>query len=48
MPHPGLLHPEPLPLQQSTADLLLSWRYPNTVLFQSLWGLSVLVHTRYV
>ena len=26
MPYPGLLHPEPLPLQQATADPHLSWR----------------------
>ena len=32
MPYPGLLHPEPLPLQQSTADPYLLRRYPNTVL----------------
>ena len=38
MPHPGLLHPEPLPLQQSTADLYLLWRHSNTVLSYSLWG----------
>ena len=25
MPHPGLLHPEPLPLQQSTADLRVTY-----------------------
>ena len=48
MPYPGLLHPEPLPLQQPTADLYLLRRHPNTVLAQSLWGLWVLVHTRYV
>ena len=43
MPYPGLLHPEPLPLQQSTADLCLHRRHSNTVLTQSLWGLWVLV-----
>ena len=48
MPHPGLLHPEALPPQQSTADLCHLRRHPNTVLSQSLWGLWVLVHTRYV
>ena len=48
MPYPGLLHPEPLPLQQSTADLYLLWRHSNTVLSYSLWGLWVLVHTRFV
>ena len=29
MLYPGLLHPEPLPLQQSTADLYLLRRHPN-------------------
>ena len=48
MPYPGLLHPEPLPLQQSTADLYLHRRHSNTVLAQSLWGLWVLVHTMFV
>ena len=48
MPYAGLLHPEPLPPQQSTADLCLLKRHPNIVLSQSLWGLWVLVHTRYV
>ena len=42
------LHPEPLPLQQSTADLYLHRRHSNTVLSQSLWGLLVLVHIRFV
>ena len=48
MPYPGLLHPEPLPLRQSTADLYLHRRHTNTVLSQSLWGLWVLVCTRFV
>ena len=48
MQHPGLLHPEPLPPQQSTANLNLPRRHPNTVLSQSLWGLWMLVHARYV
>ena len=48
MPHPGLLHPEPLPPEQSTADLYLHRRHSNTVLPQALWGLWVLVHTRFV
>ena len=47
MPYPGLLHPEPLPLQQFTADPYLLRRHTNTVLSQCLWGLWVLVHTRY-
>ena len=45
MTYPGLLHPEPLPLQQTTVDQYLLRRHPNTVLSQSLWGLWVLVHT---
>ena len=36
MPYPGLLHPEPLPLQQSTSDLYPNGRHSNTVLSQSL------------
>ena len=48
MPYPSLLHSELLPLQQSTADLYLLRKNPNTVLSQSLWGLWVLVHTMYV
>ena len=36
---PGLLHPEPLPLQQATADPHLLRRHSNTVPSQSLWGL---------
>ena len=31
MSHTGLLHPEPLPLRESTADLCLSRRHSNTV-----------------
>ena len=45
-PSSGLLHPEPLPLQQSTADLYLCRRHSNTVLAQTLWRLWVLVCTR--
>ena len=37
MPYPSLLHPEPLPLWQSTADPYLHRRHSNTVLSQSLW-----------
>ena len=48
IPYPGLLHAEPLPLQQSTADLYLCRGHSNPVLAQSLWGLWVLVHTRFV
>ena len=48
MPYPGLLHPDPLPLQQSTGEPYIHWRHSNTVLAQSLWGFWVLVHTRLV
>ena len=44
----AVLHPEPLPLQRSTADPHLCRKHANTVLSQSLWGLWVLVHTRFV
>ena len=44
--YPSLLHPEPLPLQQSTGDLGLHRRPSNTVLSQSLWW--VLVCTRFI
>ena len=37
MPYAVLLHPEPLPLWQSTADPYLHRRHSNTVLSQSLW-----------
>ena len=46
--HPGSLHPEPLPLWQSTADLYLHKRLSNTALSQSPWELWLLVHTRFV
>ena len=46
--NPSLLHPEPLPLWQSTADPYLHRRRSNAVLSQSLWGPWVLVHTRFV
>ena len=48
MPYPGLLNSEPLLLQQSTADPYCHRRYSNTVLAQSLWGLWVLICTRFV
>ena len=48
MPYPGLLHPEPLPLRQATADLYLCRRHLNTVLVQSLWELWVLACTSFV
>ena len=48
MPYPSLLHPEPLPLQHSTADPYLHRRHSNIVLSQSPWGLWILVHTRLV
>ena len=47
MQYPSLLHPEPLTLQQSTADLYFHKRHSNTVLAQSLWSLWVLVYTRF-
>ena len=40
--------PRDLSLLQSTADLYLLRRHPDTVLAQPLWGLWVLVHTRLV
>ena len=40
--------PRGLSLLQSTADLYLLRRHPDTVLAQSLWGLWVLVHTNVV
>ena len=43
MSYPGLLHPELLPLLQSTADMYLLRRHSNIVLSQSLWDLWVLV-----
>ena len=39
----SLLHPEPLTLQQATADPYLCRRHSNTILSQSLWGYWVLV-----
>ena len=45
MPYPSLLHPESLPLWQSTADPYLLRRHSNTVLAQSLWIPWVLVCT---
>ena len=48
MPYSSLLHTQPLPLKQSTADPDLFRRHPNTVLSQSLWGPWVLVHSRFV
>ena len=48
MPYPGLLHPEPLPLRQATADLYFDRRHSNTILAASLWGLWVLECTRFV
>ena len=42
MPYPGLLHLEPLPLQQATADPYLHRRHSDTVLAQSLWVGSVI------
>ena len=47
----GLCHTQvchTLTLWQATADLFLHRRHSNTVLSRSLWGLWVLVCTRYV
>ena len=44
----GLLHLEPLSLQQSTVDSYFFRRHSNTVLSQALWGLWVLVLTRFI
>ena len=38
---------EPLPLRQATADQWLHRRHWNKILAQSLWGLCVLVCTRF-
>ena len=40
MPYPGLLHPEPLPLCQATADPYLHRRCSNTALAHSLESLE--------
>ena len=48
LPYPSLLHPEPLPLWQCTADLYFHRRHSDIVLSQSLWGLWVLVRTGFV
>ena len=44
MPYPGLLYPEPLPLQQATADPYLCRGHSNRVLAQSLGSLGPGVH----
>ena len=44
MPYPGLWHPEPLPLQQSTADPYLCRRHSNTVGSVSVGSLGPGVH----
>ena len=48
MLYPGLLHPEPLPLWEATADPHLHRRHSNTVLSQSLWNPWALAHRRLV
>ena len=48
MTYPCLLHPEPLPLWQFTADPYLHRRHSNTVLSQSLWGFWIVVRTSFV
>ena len=44
MPYPGLLHPEPLPLQQVTAEPYLHKRHSNTVLATSVGSLGPSAH----
>ena len=44
MPHPSLLHPEPLPLRQPTADLNLCRRHSNTVVSVSVRSLGPGAH----
>ena len=44
MPHTDLLHPEPLPLQQATADPYLCRRHSNTVGSVSVGSLGPGVH----
>ena len=45
LPFPSLWHPEPLSVQQTTANLYLHRRHSNTALSQSLWGPWVLMCT---
>ena len=44
MPYPGLLHPEPLPLWQATADPYLHRRYSNSFGSVSVGSLSPGAH----
>ena len=44
MPFPDLLHPEPLPLQKSTADVYFHRRHSNTVLGVSVGSLGPGAH----
>ena len=44
MPYPSVLHPEPLSLWKSTADLYLHKRCPNTVLSVSVGSLGPGMH----
>ena len=44
MPYPGLLHPGPLPLWQSTADLYLHRRHSNTALSVSVGSMGPDAH----
>ena len=44
MPYAVLLHPEPLPLQQSTVDLYLHGRHSNTVLSQCMGSFGPAAH----
>ena len=43
LPYPDLLHPEPLPLRQDTADPYLRRRQSKAFLAQSLWDIWDLV-----
>ena len=44
MPFPDLLHPEPLPLQKSTADVYFHRRHSDTVLGVSVGSLGPGAH----
>ena len=48
MRYAGILYPQPLTLQQATANPYHHRRHSNTVLAQCLWGLWVLVRTSFV
>ena len=44
MPYPDLLHPEPVPMKQSTADPHLHRRHSNTLLSVSVGSLGPGAH----